>query len=467
MQGDSDAPVGHLPLESSIRRSRKPKRQPRLLWQGALLNGTTLPPTTVSSRAGHFDVIVVGGGAAGFFTAITCAENSDKSVLILEKTAQLLHKVKISGGGRCNVTHDCLEPRELSRNYPRGEKSLIGPFHRFGAADTVDWFASRGVALKTEADGRMFPDTDRSQTIIDTLLNAAKAAGVKIQTSQGVTSVAKNDETFELVTDTADTYATANLVIATGGTRMAAGAELVASLGHELLPATPSLFTFNVNDSRLDGLSGLSVDNAEVKILQSKLQSMGPVLITHKGVSGPGILKISAWGARELAERDYRFDISVNWLPEVDPAALIAEKRLSEGKRQLSSKSAFDAIPKRLWLSLLAAADIADCKTWAELSKKHATQLVDQLTSSTFTVNGKSTNKAEFVTCGGVALAEINFKTMESKLVPGLYFAGEVIDVDGVTGGFNFQNAWTNGFHAGSDIAARWAGRAPTVSLPC
>jgi predicted Rossmann fold flavoprotein len=401
------------------------------------------------------DLIVVGGGAAGFFSAITCAENSGKSVLILEKTSHLLQKVRISGGGRCNVTHRCFEPRELSGNYPRGEKSLIGPFHRFGAADTVDWFTSRGVTLKTEADGRMFPDTDSSQTIVDTLLGAAGAAGVSIHTSEGVTSVVKNGDHFVLVTDAGNSYTASSVLLATGGTRLTAGAKLAASLGHELQPPTPSLFTFKIKDPRIDRLAGLSVSHAEVRIQQSKLRSTGPVLITHWGLSGPGILKISAWGARELAERDYSFDISVNWLPDIDPAAVLHEKRHSEGKRQPSSRSPFAALPKRLWLRLLAAADIADTTTWAQLNKPQMTQLLGQLTDSTFTVKGKSTNKDEFVTCGGVSLNEINFKTMESKLVEGVYFAGEVIDVDGVTGGYNFQNAWTNGFHAGMDIAAR------------
>jgi predicted Rossmann fold flavoprotein len=401
------------------------------------------------------DLIVVGGGAAGFFSAITCAENSGKSVLILEKTSQLLQKVRISGGGRCNVTHHCFEPLELSGNYPRGEKSLIGPFHRFGAADTVDWFARRGVTLKTEADGRMFPNTDSSQTIVDTLLGAADAAGVSIHTSEGVTSVVKNEDHFELVTDAGNSYTAASLVIATGGTRVAVEAKLAARLGHELQPPTPSLFTFKIKDPRIDGLAGLSVSQAEVRIQQSKLRSSGPVLITHWGLSGPGILKISAWGARELAERDYWFDISVNWLPDTDPAAVLAEKRLTEGKRQPSSRSPFTAIPKRLWLRLLAAAEVPGTTTWSQLNKTQMTQLLGQLTASAFTVNGKSTNKDEFVTCGGVSLSEINFKTMESKLVESLYFAGEVIDVDGVTGGYNFQNAWTNGFHAGTDIAAR------------
>jgi len=400
-----------------------------------------------------YDLIVVGGGAAGFFSAITCAENSTKSVLILEKTSQLLHKVKISGGGRCNVTHECFDPHELSENYPRGEKSLIGPFHRFGAADTVDWFAGRGVALKTEADGRMFPVTDSSQTIVDALVGAADAAGVTVRTSEGVSSIAKSGDHFDVATDTGGSYTAASVLLATGGTRRAAGAKLAASLGHALQPPTPSLFTFKIKDPRLDGLAGLSVTPAEVGIQQSKLRSSGPVLITHWGLSGPGILKISAWGARELAERRYRFDISVNWLPGVEAAADIDTLRTSEAKRQMSTRSPFASIPKRLWLRLLAAAEIPDDITWAQLSKKQSNRLIGQLSPATFSVDGKSTNKDEFVTCGGASLKEIDFKTMQSKLVPGLYFAGEVIDVDGVTGGFNFQNAWTNGFHAGMDIA--------------
>lgn len=411
------------------------------------------------SNSAVFDAVVIGGGAAGFFAAITAAEQSDSSVLILEKSSQLLHKVKISGGGRCNVTHDCAEPRELSVNYPRGAKALIGSFHRFGPAETVEWFTGRGVMLKTEADGRMFPTTDDSQTIVDALLDAAAAVGVQVHTSEAVTSIVKTDtnsgDVFELQTTAGRTYAASSVVIATGGTRVAAGAALAASLGHRLEPATPSLFTFKIKDPRLAGLSGLSVDPADVAIAQSRLRSSGPVLITHTGLSGPGILKISAWGARELAQRGYRFDISLNWLPDADPAAVIDEKRRSDAKRRLSSRSPFESIPKRLWQRLVEAAGIAEETTWSQLTKANATRLLDELTDATFAVVGKSTNKDEFVTCGGVALDEIDFRTMQSKLVDGLYFAGEVIDVDGVTGGFNFQNAWTTGFHAGSHIAAR------------
>ena len=401
------------------------------------------------------DLIVVGGGAAGFFSAITCAELSEKSVLVLEKTSQLLQKVRISGGGRCNVTHACFEPRELATFYPRGEKSLIGPFHRFGPTDTVEWFESRGVALKTEADGRMFPTTDDSQTIVDALLGAAEDAGVTIRSSEGVTSITKSDAGFEVETDNGGSYTAAHVLLATGGTRSASGAKLAAALGHDLLPATPSLFTFKIDDPRLDGLAGLSVDNADVTILDSKLASSGPVLITHWGLSGPGILKISAWGARELAERDYHFDVSVDWLPGTDVSAAIADLRDTERKRRLTSRSPFPAIPKRLWQRMIATAGVSEATTWSDLPKKQAAALERELKTATFAVTGKSMNKAEFVTCGGVTRNEIDFNTMESKLVPGLYFAGEILDVDGVTGGFNFQNAWTNGFHAGSDIASR------------
>lgn len=400
------------------------------------------------------DLIVIGGGAAGFFSAITCAENSDKSVLILERTSQLLQKVKISGGGRCNVTHDCLDPRDLATHYPRGEKSLIGPFNRFGPSDTIDWFSSRGVELKTEADGRMFPESNTSQTIVDTLLDAAQNAGVSIKTNEGVTSIERTGERFEVSTDAGHSYPAANVLLATGGTRSAAGAKLAERLGHELLPATPSLFTFKIDDARIDGLAGLSVANAEVRIQNSRLKSQGPVLITHWGMSGPGILKISAWGARELAELSYRFSITVNWTPNSDPAAVIAEKREHDGKRQVATRSPFEDIPKRLWLRMLDAAGIDGSTIWSELAKKPANKLISELSAATYEVTGKSTNKAEFVTCGGVARDDIDFKTMESKLVPGLYFAGEVIDIDGVTGGFNFQNAWTNGYHAGMAIAS-------------
>ncbi len=400
------------------------------------------------------ELIVIGGGASGFFAAITCAASSEKSVLILEKSNHLLQKVKISGGGRCNVTHHHLEAREMSTHYPRGEKSLIGPLHTFGVADTIEWFEGRGVALKTEDDGRMFPTTNDSATIVDALLSAASEAGVRVHTNVGVTAIGNTANGFVVESDNDVSYTAANVLIATGGTRTRSGAKLARALGHELEPAAPSLFTFKINDERLAGLAGLSVENADVAIDDSRLESTGPVLVTHWGLSGPGILKISAWGARELAERNYHFDVVVNWLPGLDPAAVIAEKRNAEPKRQLFSASPFESIPKRLWHRLLHASGVDERDTYAQVGKVAVRELVRQLTNARFSVVGKATNKAEFVTCGGVPRDEINFKTMESKLVSGLYFAGEVVDVDGITGGYNFQHCWTSGYLAGSHIAA-------------
>ena len=400
-----------------------------------------------------YDLIVIGGGAAGFFGAITAAETSGLNVLILEKSSQLLQKVKISGGGRCNVTHDCFDPKQLSKHYPRGEKSLIGPLHRWGAADTVEWFASRGVELKTESDGRMFPITDSSQTVIECLINTANNAGIEIQTSTGVKEITKTENgEYSLLTDHGDTLSTRNVLIATGGTRLAAGAKLATMLDHSLEPAVPSLFTFKITDSRIADLSGLSVAHTEITIPNSKLSSEGPLLITHWGVSGPGILRISAWGARELYDLNYKFQIVVNWLPDQEVSSTFTDLRNSAGKRQIHKRSPFAEIPKRLWSRLATRAGITDTAIWSQLSKVQTNALIDQLTKCTFQVQGKSINKDEFVTCGGVPLHEINLKTMESKLHQGLYFAGEVMNVDGITGGFNFQNAWTSGHLAGSNI---------------
>lgn len=402
------------------------------------------------------DLIVIGGGAAGFFGAIAHAESRSGSTLILEKTATLLSKVKISGGGRCNVTHNCFNPRELSKNYPRGEKPLLGALHRWGVEDTIAWFASRGVELKTEPDGRMFPTTDRSQTIVDCLVDAAQDAGVQVRTGCGVSALRVSGSLFELETDRGETWTTRSVLLATGGTRLAAGARLAAALGHRLEPAVPSLFTFKIRDPRLADLPGVSVANASCRIEGSRLKSSGPLLITHNGLSGPGILRLSAWGARELAGRSYRFPLEVDWLPGVDVQAELERQRQVAGRRQILGRSPFEAIPKRLWATLVAAAEITPEQTWAELTKAQRLGLVRQLNASTFEVGGKSLNKDEFVTCGGVDLREIDLRTMESKRCPGLYFAGELLDVDGITGGFNFQNAWTSGHIAGRASAARF-----------
>jgi len=401
-----------------------------------------------------WDLITIGGGAAGFFGAITHAEYGGGSTLILEKTSQVLGKVKISGGGRCNVTHACPDPKELSKSYPRGEKALIGPLHRWGVEDTIGWFESRGVELKTEPDRRMFPTTDRSQTIIDCLTRAAKDVGIEIRTGFGVKSIkCEQGGGFTLETEDGDELHTRSVLLATGGTRLAAGARLAEQLGHRLAPAVPSLFTFKIKDQRLDGLPGISVPEVAVRIEDSGLKSSGPLLITHWGVSGPGILRLSAWGARELAEKNYRFSLIVDWLPGIDVAAGFSDAREGWGKRQVRTKSPFEVIPKRLWEKLVLSCGVPNDQTWARLTKVERNALVQSLNECTFQVDGKSMNKEEFVTCGGVLLEDIDLKTMQSKICPGLYFAGEVMDIDGITGGFNFQNAWTSGHHAGEAIA--------------
>lgn len=399
-----------------------------------------------------WDVITIGGGAAGFFGAITHAELAGGSTLILEQTDSVLGKVKISGGGRCNVTHECFDPKELSKNYPRGEKSLIGPLHRWGVEDTIAWFTARGVELKTEADGRMFPVSDRSQTIIDCLERAASHAGVQVRTRCRVKSITTGD-VFEITAKEGERLFARRVLLATGGTRLAAGAMLAEQLGHTLEPAVPSLFTFKIRDPRLDGLAGISVAHTQCRIVRSQLHSAGPLLVTHWGVSGPGILRLSAWGSRELAASDYKFSLLVNWLPGTDVVGELTRLRETSGKRQVGARSPFPEIPKRLWTQLTRAAGIDPDQTWAQLPKDEQFALTKQLTNAEFAVDGKSLNKEEFVTCGGVRLRDIDLKTMESKLCPNLYFAGEVIDVDGITGGFNFQNAWTSGFLAGTAMA--------------
>lgn len=403
-------------------------------------------------------VVVVGGGAAGFFGAITCAEalQGRGSVTVLERGPQFLQKVKISGGGRCNVTHSCFEPKELAKRYPRGGPALIGAFHRFQAADTVKWFEARGVELKTEADGRMFPTTDQSQTIINCLMEAARKAGVEVRTNCGVDRAEKQPAgSFKLTLSTGEAMPCDALLLATGGCRAVAAGSLAAALGHTIEPPVPSLFTFHIADKRLEGLSGLAVERATVSVAGTKLKETGPVLITHWGLSGPGILRLSAWGARELAACDYKFALRVNWLPEhhFDSVIALAQaQRGLTGAKRVSNVS-LGGLPSRLWERLVATAGIAEQTQWAGLNKAQTQALARLLVESEFAVTGKSLNKDEFVTCGGVRLAEVDFKTMQSRVCPGLYFAGELLDIDGITGGFNFQAAWTTGWLAGNAMA--------------
>ncbi|NCF84371.1 MAG: aminoacetone oxidase family FAD-binding enzyme [Verrucomicrobiaceae bacterium] len=402
-----------------------------------------------------WNLITIGGGAAGFFGAITHAEMGGGSTLILERTSQVLGKVKISGGGRCNVTHDCQEPKAFSAHYPRGEKALIGPLHRWGATETIAWFEAHGVALKTEADGRMFPVTNDSQTIMDCLQDAADDAQVEVRRRCEVTAIRLDSGVFTFVLSDGEVLRARNVLLATGGTRAVSGAKLAESLGHALVPPVPSLFTFKVPDPRLKDLAGVSVDRVDCAIEGTRLKASGPLLVTHWGMSGPGILRLSAWGARELAEKDYQFTMQVDWLPEKGAEAVLRRCRETWGKRQLPVRTPFTEVPIRLWVRLLERDGVSEGQLWSQLTRDQLKALVEQLHQATFEVRGKSMNKDEFVTCGGVDVREIDLKTMESRRCPGLFFAGEIMNVDGITGGFNFQNAWTSGYHAGMTMAHR------------
>jgi predicted Rossmann fold flavoprotein len=399
----------------------------------------------------HYDVICVGGGAAGFFTALNIAEQQPHlKIAILERGKEVLTKVRISGGGRCNVTHACFEPNELVKFYPRGEKELRGPFHQFCSGDTIEWFEKHGVALKIEEDGRMFPESNSSQTIIDCFMNAAQKTGVQVLTSQSVQSLYKAEDFWKIDTQH-DKFTATKLVLSTGSNPKMW--EMIAGLGHSIIEPVPSLFTFNITDKRIKDLPGVSA-HATVKVKNTKLEATGPLLVTHWGMSGPGILKLSAWGARILAEKKYQFAISVNWLNDLTLAEAETHlKSLKEenSKKVLAKKAPFD-FANRLWENLVAAAGIAPDRKWADVSNKDLHLLADQLTQGTYQVSGKSTFKDEFVTAGGIDLKEVNFKTMQSKLHDNLYFAGEIVNIDAITGGFNFQNAWTSGFIVAQNI---------------
>lgn len=393
----------------------------------------------------NFDIIIVGGGAAGFFTAINIVEKNPKlKVAILERGSEVLSKVRVSGGGRCNVTHACFEPNELVKFYPRGEKELRGPFHQFCSGDTVEWFSNHGVELKIEEDGRMFPVSNSSQTIIDCFLKATQKLGIEVLTGQSVQSIFKKDNCWKIETQS-ENYIAEKLILATGSNPKIW--EMLQTFGHAIVNPVPSLFTFNIKDARIKELPGVSAI-VSVKVKDSKLTSTGPLLITHWGMSGPAILKMSAWGARILFEKNYQFTIFVNWLNDVDAdeaEKILKDLKQEHAKKAVSKKSPFD-FPNRLWESLVLASNIQEETKWADLSKIQLQNLANQLTNSSFQVNGKSTFKEEFVTAGGIDLKEINFKTMESKLHENLYFAGEIVNIDAITGGFNFQNAWTSGF---------------------
>ncbi|HTA95468.1 MAG TPA: NAD(P)/FAD-dependent oxidoreductase [Verrucomicrobiae bacterium] len=404
-------------------------------------------------------IVIVGGGAAGFFAAINCAEAApDSEIVLLEKSSQFLSKVKISGGGRCNVTHACFDSRELTTRFPRGERALLAPFKTFQASDTVAWFEARGVKLKTESDGRMFPTSDSSQTIIDCLLRAAKAASVKLFLNRGLERAVKTaNGGFELELSDGEKISCDKLLLATGGCRAAAAGQLAVLLCHKLEPPVPSLFTFHIATPWLRALAGISVEPVEVSVARAKLRERGALLVTHWGLSGPVILRLSAWGARELHELDYKFPLQINWLPQFNAEKIAAEfqSRRDSQPAKLIVNTPIAPLPSRLWEQLVLAAGILRDTRWAAISRATQHNLIQQLTRTEFQVAGKSLNKDEFVTCGGVKLGEVNFKTMESRICPGLFFAGELLDIDGITGGFNFQAAWTTGWIAGGAMAAR------------
>ncbi|ACC82799.1 NAD(P)/FAD-dependent oxidoreductase [Nostoc punctiforme] len=404
-------------------------------------------------------IVVIGGGAAGFFGAIACAKaNPDAQVTLLEASRQPLAKVLISGGGRCNVTHACFDAEELVQNYPRGAKALRGALTRFGPQDTVAWFAASGVYLKTEADGRMFPVTNTSETIVECLIKSVATSGVKLRVGTHVTSVKRSaaDEGFDILLKSGETIKCDRLLLAIGSSIV--GYKIVRELGHQIEPPVPSLFTFNIADQKLRELAGVSVNPVQLRLSaggKSQLQQTGSLLITHWGLSGPAVLKLSAWGARVLHESRYQAKLLINWLPLLHQEQ-VREKVLAVkdewGKKAIALHRGVD-LPHRLWQYIIARAGITTEDRWAEISSKTLNQLVQELTQGQYLINGKGAFKEEFVTCGGVNLKEVNFKTMESRLVPGLYFAGEILDIDGVTGGFNFQSAWTTGYLAGIAMA--------------
>jgi predicted Rossmann fold flavoprotein len=404
------------------------------------------------------EIVIVGGGAAGFFAAIACAEQAPTAaVTVLERGPQFLAKVRISGGGRCNVTHACFDPRELTRRYPRGERALIAPYHQFQARDTVEWFERRGVQLKAESDGRMFPVTDTSETVIDCLIREAQSRRVRLRTNSGVERIMRREGGgFELALSTGETLRADRVLLAMGGIRTPALGQLAVSLGHAVEPPVPSLFTFHIVLEWLRELAGISVEQVEAAVPGTRLRERGPLLVTHWGLSGPVILRLSAWGARVLHELNYTFPLQVNWLPALHQEQISAalQKLREAHAARLVVNTPVTPLPARLWEKLVLASGVSRETRWSALGRSAQHALVQQLARSEFRVTGKSLNKDEFVTCGGVRLAEVDFKTMESRLCPGLHFAGEVLDLDGITGGFNFQAAWTTGWLAGRAMAA-------------
>lgn len=405
----------------------------------------------------NYDVLIVGGGAAGFFSAINTAQKNPELIIgILERGSNVLSKVRISGGGRCNLTHAEFKPKPLSSNYPRGQKELLGPFHAFMTGDTMKWFEDRGVRLKIEEDGRVFPESNSAQTIIDCFTSEADKCNIDILLNHSVQDIRVSNKRWELAT-TKGTFSAKKILIATGSSPKIW--TLLEELGHQVVTAVPSLFTFSISDPRLKSIPGVVAKHVELAVNDSTLTSSGPLLITHSGISAPSVLKLSAYAAIELAKRNYNFDLTINFIAQDFTTCFrkLGHNKI-ESPKKLVRKSALFGLPKRLWEQLVIGADFPTDITWAEANQKQLQKLAIQLTSAVFKVTGKSTFKEEFVTAGGVALKEINFKTFESKIHKNLFFAGEVLNIDAVTGGFNFQNAWTGAF-----IAAQKMGAHPNV----
>ncbi|MCB9188785.1 MAG: NAD(P)/FAD-dependent oxidoreductase [Flavobacteriales bacterium] len=398
-------------------------------------------------------IAIIGGGAGGFFTAINTAEkHPEYQITIFEKGKNVLGKVKVSGGGRCNVTHACFEPRELVKFYPRANKELLGPFHSFMTGDTMEWFEKRGVPLKIEDDNRVFPVSDNSQSIIDCFMILVQKLNIQVKTNSTITDITPLDNGWKLsVNGIVEKFD--KIVLATGGNSHSIWKEL-EGLGYKITDPIPSLFTFNTKDTRFRNLSGLVVKDASVKISGTKFQEKGPVLITHWGLSGPGILKLSSVSARHLHEKNYQFQIQVDWAFSYDKEVVeevFEEQREKNPKKSLHNTPLFE-IPKRFWHSLLEFCQIPETKIWAEFGKKEKNRLSESIKNSTISIHGKSTNKEEFVTCGGIDLKQVDFTKFESKLHPNLFFVGEVLDIDALTGGFNFQAAWTGSWIVSQNI---------------
>jgi hypothetical protein len=395
-------------------------------------------------------IAVIGGGAAGFMAAITAKESKpEASVTIFEKTDKVLAKVKVSGGGRCNVTNATFSIAQLIKNYPRGGKQLKKPFNLFNTNHTVNWFESRGVPLKTEADNRMFPKSNSSQTIVNLLLNTAENLNIRVSYKSKVSAIIPSNNGVNLSINGENMFFE-KVIIASGGSPKTSGLDWLTKLGYAIVKPVPSLFTFNMPKNPITALMGLSVPNVITSIKGSKLKQNGPLLITHWGMSGPAILKLSAWGAQDLAKLNYNFFVQINWLG-INEEELRNQFISLTSSRKLMHKHNPLEIPKRLWHFMLNKLEIAESQVWNELAKKNKNRLINMLINDEFEVKGKTTFKEEFVSCGGIDLSEINIQTMESKRHKGIYFAGELLNIDGVTGGFNFQAAWTSGYLAGKN----------------